>query len=134
MAQETCVEAQAQAQPQVYTPKYTQEELWMVANTIEGEARGVSAQEMRLVAWCICNRVDNGAWGSTIKEVVTPGQFHGYNPNREVSHSLYMEVAQDVLDEWSVGNNPDIMEPFAPTDGYVYFSGDGKHNWFREEY
>ena len=130
MAQETSVETQTQ----VYTPKYTQEELWIVANTIEGEARGVSTQEMRLVAWCICNRVDNGAWGSTIKEVVTPGQFHGYNPNREVSHSIYIDVAQDVLDAWSVGAEPDTLEPFAHTEDYLYFKGDGKHNWFREVY
>lgn len=132
-----------------FQPKYTYEELVIVANTLEGEAGGLSREEMRLVAWCICNRVDTGLWGDTIADVVTTDQFCAYDPERllgskisgwpgqlsrrEVSQML-LEVSKEVLDEWSVGNEADILEPYATTADYLYFYGDGKHNWYREVY
>lgn len=112
---------------------FTPEEAWMVAQTIYGEAGVCSYEECRLVAWCICNRVDSGIWGGTISDVVNPGQFHGYNPNREIADE-YLAIAWEVLTEWSMGEEADILEPYATTSGYLYFYGDGSHNWFREVY
>lgn len=139
----------ATATPVTVNELYTPEELIIVANTIEGEAGGLSEEEMKLVAWCICNRVDSGKWGSTISEVVTPQQFHGYNPDRvlgskiaswpgqpsteEVSAYL-IQVAREVLDDWSLGRSAAVLEPYASTSTYLYFYGDGEHNWFREVY
>lgn len=117
-----------------YHPLYSQEEVDLVAKTIYGEARGCSDAEKRLVAWCICNRVDAGTWGDTIEDVVTyPGAFYGYNESWP-EDSECVKVAQDVLTEWGDGEEADILEPYATTNGYLYFVGDGKHNWFREEY
>lgn len=113
---------------------YTEEEVDLIAKTVYGEARGCSYAEKRLVAWCICNRVDTGIWGSTIEEIVTyPGAFHGYNEDREPDGSC-VKVAQEVLTEWRNGEQADILEPYATTNEYLYFGGDGEHNWFREEY
>lgn len=115
-------------------PLYSQEEVALVAKTIYGEARGCSEAEKRLVAWCICNRVDNGYWGNTVEEVVTyPGAFYGYKEGNPMDESC-VEVAQDVLTEWRSGKEADVLEPYATTSKYLYFGGDGQHNWFREEY
>lgn len=115
-------------------PLYSQEEVALVANTIYGEARGCSKAEKRLVAWCICNRVDSGSWGNTIEEVVTyPSAFHGYNESWP-EEAECVKIAQDVLTEWRSGKEADVLEPYAPTSEYLYFGGDGEHNWFREEY
>ena len=113
--------------------RFTPEEALMVAQTIYGEAGVCSYEERRLVAWCICNRVDSGIWGDTISEVVNPGQFHGYDPDCEVADE-YLAIAWEVLTEWSMEEEADILEPYAPTPEYLYFRGDGRHNWFREEY
>lgn len=105
----------------------------MVAQTIYGEANICSDEEKRLVAWCICNRVDAGYWGVSISDIVTVSQFHGYDPEQEVSDEI-LQIAEDVLTEWSNGEEADILEPYATTSEYLYFSGDGWHNWFREIY
>ena len=115
-------------------PLYSQEEVARVAKTIYGEARGCSEAEKRLVAWCILNRVDDGTWGDTIEDVVTyPNAFHGYDESWPEDGEC-IEVAQDVLAEWKTGGEADVLEPYATTSEYLYFGGDGEHNWFREEY
>ena len=115
-------------------PLYSQEEVALVAKTIYGEARGCSDAEKRLVAWCICNRVDDGTWGDTIEDIVTyPNAFHGYDDSWP-EDSECVKVAQDVLAEWRTGREADVLEPYATTSEYLYFGGDGEHNWFREEY
>lgn len=113
--------------------RFTPEEALMVAQTIYGEAGACSYEEQRLVAWCICNCVDSGTWGDTISEVVNPKHFYGYDPDCEVTDE-YLATAQEVLTEWSIGEEADILEPYATTSEYLYFGGDGRHNWFREEY
>ena len=106
----------------------------MVAQTLYGEARGCSREEQRLVVWCICNRVDNGYWGDTVADVVTyPYQFSGYGATYPVWPELEA-VAKEVLDEWNDGREADILEPYATTRGYLYFNGDGTHNWFRDNW
>ena len=115
-------------------PLYSQEEVALVAKTIYGEARGCSEAEKRLVAWCICNRVDDGTWGDTIEDIVTyPNAFYGYDENWPEDDEC-VKVAQDVLTEWRTGGEADVLEPYATTSEYLYFGGDGQHNWFREEY
>lgn len=114
--------------------RYTEEEVRLVAQTLYGEARGCSRAEQRLVAWCICNRVDKGSWGNTIEDVVKyPHQFAGYGATHPVWPELEA-VAREVLEEWNAGGEADILEPYAKTSKYLYFNGDGKHNWFREEW
>ena len=52
------------AKPEMQTPApelpYTEEEVWMLAQTVYGEAMITNSDmEMAAVAWCVLNRVDN---------------------------------------------------------------------------
>nr|DAH87297.1 MAG TPA: Spore cortex-lytic enzyme, lytic transglycosylase [Caudoviricetes sp.] len=112
--------------------KYSSYEVTLVCQTVYGEARGCSREEQMLVVWCICNRADSN--GASIEQVVTaPRQFHGYNPEHPVPDEI-RSVVLEVLDAWSRGQEALVYEPYATTSEYLYFSGDGAHNWFREEY
>ena len=112
--------------------KYTAEEVTLVCQTVYGEARGCSREEQMLVVWCICNRADNSE--ASIEQVVkAPRQFHGYNPEHPVTDEI-RSVVLEVLDAWSSGQEALVYEPYATTSEYLYFSGDGVHNWFREEW
>lgn len=112
--------------------KYSPYEVTLVCQTVYGEARGCSREEQMLVAWCICNRADSS--GMSIEQVVkAPSQFHGYNPENPVTDDI-RSVVLEVLNAWSSGQEALVYEPYATTSDYLYFSGDGVHNWFRDEY
>lgn len=112
--------------------RYTDEEVTLLCQTVYGEAGICSAEEQALVAWCVLNRVDY--YDSNIKEVVTAeGQFHGYDPEHPVTDEI-KEVVMEVLDAWCRGEEALVLAPYATTSEYLYFWGDGTHNWFREEY
>ena len=124
--------AQPSAQQQS-APPYTPEEVRIVAQTVFGESSVCSRAEQRLVAWCICNRVDTGFWGDTITDVVTPTQFNGYDPECDVPEE-YLDIAREVLEEWASGQPADVCPPYADSSDYLYFYGDGYHNWFRKDW
>ena len=112
--------------------KYSSYEVTLLCQTVYGEARGCSREEQMLVVWCVCNRADSS--GASIEQVVTaPRQFHGYSPEHPVTDEI-RSVVLEVLDAWSRGQEALVYEPYATTSEYLYFSGDGVHNWFREEY
>lgn len=112
--------------------KYTSEEITLVCQTVYGEARGCSKEEQQLVAWCICNRADYS--GTSVEQVVTANrQFHGYDPENPVTEEIFENVTE-VLEAWSRNEEALVYEPYATTTEYRYFSGDGRHNWYREEW
>ena len=112
--------------------KYTSEEITLVCQTVYGEARGCSKEEQQLVAWCICNRADYS--GTSVEQVVTADrQFHGYDPENPVTEEIFENVTE-VLEAWSRNEEALVYEPYATTTEYRYFSGDGRHNWYREEW
>lgn len=112
--------------------KYTSEEVTLVCQTVYGEARGCSKEEQQLVVWCICNRVDYS--GTSVKQVVTADrQFHGYDPKHPVTAEIFENVTE-VLEAWSRNEEALVYEPYATTTEYRYFYGDGRHNWYREEW
>lgn len=106
----------------------------MMAKTLYGEARGLSKYEQSLVCWCIVNRYDDGRFGDTLADVITAkGQFYGYKEHHPVDKELY-SLAVDCLLRWqsekyAVGE----MGRTLPKE-YLYFTGDGKHNWYRSAY
>ena len=112
--------------------KYTSEEITLVCQTVYGEARGCSKEEQQLVVWCICNRADYS--GTSIEQVVTANrQFHGYAPENPVTEEIFENVTE-VLEAWSRNEEALVYEPYATTTEYRYFYGDGRHNWYREEW
>lgn len=124
--------AEAEASANSVVAKYSSHELTLVAKTVWGEARGCSREEQMLVVWCICNRAD--ARNQSVEEVVTaPYQFAGYREGNPVEEPI-LEVVREVLEAWSRGEEAIVLEPYATTSEYQFFTGDGYHNWFREEY
>lgn len=112
--------------------KYTSEEVTLVCQTVYGEARGCSKEEQQLVVWCICNRVDYS--GTSVKQVVTADrQFHGYDPKHPVTPEIFENVTE-ALEAWSRNEEALVYAPYATTTEYRYFYGDGRHNWYREEW
>ncbi len=125
--------------PSAETPEtpLTNSDVTMLARMVWGEARGCAPEEQRLVVWTVLQRVDAGgvfAQYDTIEAAVTaPGQFVGYDENHPVDSDIY-NLCLDVLSEWQSGAEPPTHEIYAPTTPYYFFDGDGRHNWFREEW
>ena len=109
-------------------------EVVAMAKLAWGEARGCSTMEIAAVMWTVLNRVD--AYGQSILEVITaPYQFHGYSEEHPVDDALY-ELAKDVIARWQMekqGVSEEKVGRVLPS-GYLYFHGDGVHNYFRIEY
>ena len=119
---------------QTITRCYTDEDVITMAKVMYREARGVgSITQIACVGWVACNRVDAGAFGNTITEVLTaPNQF-AWIPDTPVEEWL-VEIAEDVLQKWSIEKSTgEYCGRVLPAE-YLYFHGDGEVNWFRIEY
>lgn len=109
-----------------------QSDVELIAKTVYGEARGCSVMEQSAVIWCILNRVDAGY--GTIKEVITaPYQFAGYNSKHPVK-PVFEELARDVLIRWQIEKHCLGNVGRTLPSNYLFFHGDGKHNYFRNAY
>lgn len=117
--------------------RFTYDDAILIAKTVWGEALICAPEEQRLVVWTILQRVDAGGvfkTHDTIKAVVTaPGQFTGYKESNPLDPDIY-SLCLEVLTDWQNGAEPLTHEIYAPTAPYYYFEGDGRHNWFREEW
>lgn len=122
----------APSEPQ-YEMYYTAQDAELIAKTVWGEARGCTPEGQAKVVWTILNRVDDDRFPNTIRGVVTqPDQFYGYNPSFPVSPEI-LAVVNDVLNRWNAEKNGESVERELPAS-YLYFTGDNKQNYFREEY
>ena len=98
-----------------------------------GEYIGYDPVQIAAVPWCICNRPDNGGFGSSFTKIITTGQFHAYNSSTPIDQRL-KEFAIDVITRW-------LNEKLGFTDvgrilpaEFLYFSGTGKVNVYRTMY
>lgn len=108
---------------------YSKEEVKMLSKTVWGEAQGLNDYERSMVIWCVLNRFDDGNFGSSLEEIITkPYQFHGYREDFPVQEDIETLVL-DVLHRWENG-----LDGRTLPKEYLYFSGDGKHNYYRTEY
>lgn len=116
-----------------YKLYYTAEDAEMIAKTVWGEARGCSTEGQAKVVWCILNRVDDPRFPDTIEGVITqPWQFQGYSPDYPVTDEI-LAVTYNVLRRWNVERQGiAVVRELPPT--YVYFTGNGYENIFREVY
>ena len=104
-----------------------------IAKTLYGEARGCSKSEQAKVAWVILNRVDDQRFPDTVSAVVqAPNQFVGYSAEHPVTDEQYA-IALDVLTRWQAEKNGEYVEREIGSS-YLYFTGDGVNNHFREEF
>ena len=106
-----------------------------LAKVLYGECRGVKSQmEQAAVAWCVLNRVDSRYYPNTVMEVITqPRQFHGYEEDYPVLPAL-KAIAEDVLTKWHLEKEGEEDVGRVLPKSYIYFVGDGVHNYFAEEY
>jgi hypothetical protein len=110
----------------------TKAEIDMIAKTVWGEARGLNEFEQSMVVWCILNRVDDKQ--CSIAEIVTaPNQFHGYNKNHPVTDEI-RTLVEDVIVRWKMEKVCNWNVGRTLPKEYLWFHGDGKHNYFRNAY
>ena len=130
--QQMAAEPEPSAEPE-YEMYFTEDDVIAVAKMLWGEARGCTRGNQAMAVWCVLNRVDDGRFPDTIQGVLSqPSQFHGYSPNFPVTDELYA-VALDVLTRWNAEKNGMTVERELPNT-YLWFTGDGVQNHFREEY
>ena len=137
-AEETAEPEQTEAPEPSETPVYyemyfTEEDVAAVAKMLWGEARGCTRDNQIKCAWVVCNRVDDERFPDTIQGVLSqPHQFHGYDPTYPVTSELY-NVAFDVLTRWSY-EKQGIPVRRELASSFLWFTGDGVTNYFREVY
>lgn len=109
------------------------EDVEAIARTLYGECRGSeTVAEQEAVAWVILNRLDAGYADTVLGVVSAPGQFAGYDPAHPLWPEL-VEVARRVLTlhhREQLGIDVDRVLPRE----YLWFSGDGVRNTFRDAY
>ena len=126
--------APVQKEPPVYYEMYfTEDDVTEVAKMLWGEARGCTRDNQIKCAWVVCNRVDDDRFPNTIRSVLEqPSQFHGYDPAYPVTDELY-SVAFDVLTRWSYEKQGIPVRRELPSS-FLWFTGNGQENIFREAY
>lgn len=120
-------------EPIYYVMYFTEDDAAEVAKMLWGEARGCTRDNQIKCAWIVCNRVDDARFPNSIQDVLSqPSQFHGYDPSYPVTDELY-NVAFDVLTRWSYEKQGIPVRRELPNT-YLWFTGDGEQNHFREEW
>lgn len=126
-------ETVVQEEPAEVEKPWTEKDVEILAKMLWGECRGVdSITEQAACVWCVLNRVDSGL--GDIETVVTAYmQFVGYDENHPILPEL-KELSEDVLERW-------LAEKAGQTDvgrvlpkDYLWFTGDGYNNYFRNTY
>ena len=137
-AEETAEPEQPEApepseEPIYYEMYFTEEDVAEVAKMLWGEARGCTRDNQIKCAWVVCNRVDDERFPDTIRGVLgQPNQFHGYDPAYPVTDELY-NIAFDVLTRWSY-EKQGIPVRRELAQSFLWFTGNGQENIFREVY
>ena len=105
----------------------------MLAKMLWGEARGVaSTMEQAACVWCVLNRVDNDL--GTVTEVITErNQFVGYRESNPIDDGL-LALCEDVLARWYAEKDGHADAGRVLPQDYMWFSGDGERNHFRNAY
>lgn len=110
------------------------EDVEAIARTLYGECRGIpSDMEKAAVAWCVLNRLDAGFEGTIIEVVSAPKQFVGYDPDHPLLPNL-VTLAEDVMIRWHREKEGEENVGRVLPPEYLWFTGDGSHNWFLSEY
>ena len=127
------VEPEPSEAPVYYEMYFTEDDVAAMAKMLWGEARGCTRDNQIKCAWVVCNRVDDDRFPDTIQGVLEqPSQFHGYDPAYPVTDELY-SIAFDVLTRWSYEKQGIPVRRELPSS-FMWFTGNGRENIFREVY
>lgn len=119
--------------PVYYEMYFTEDDVSEVAKMLWGEARGCTRDNQIKCAWIVVNRVDDARFPDSIQGVLEqPNQFHGYDPTYPVRDELY-SIAFDVLTRWSYEKQGIPVRRELPKS-FLWFTGNGRENIFREVY
>ena len=119
--------------PVYYKMYFTEDDVAAVAKMLWGEARGCTRDNQIKCAWVVVNHVDDERFPDTIQGVLEqPSQFHGYDPTFPVTDELY-SIAFDVLTRWSY-EKQGVPVRRELSKSYLWFTGNGVENIFREVY
>lgn len=111
---------------------YTRQDAIDIAKVLYKECGGVKSKtEQACVAWTILNSVDKNNT-SIYKDVRVRGRYAFYE-STPVRDDL-LDLAYDVLERWEREKNGETDVGRVLPKGYIYFVGDGKHNYFRNKF
>lgn len=120
-----------------YQKLYTVSDATVVAKILYNEGRGLKSKtELACIVWTILNRVDAG-YGSTIQKVALAKNQFAYTAGaKTVSDYGYdlIALAKDVMDRWSREKAGFSNVGRVLPKGYTWYYGDGKHNYFFNNY
>lgn len=120
-----------------YQKLYTSSDATVCAKILYNEGRGLKSKtELACIVWTILNRVDAG-YGSTIQKVALAKNQFAYTAGAKTTSDYgydLVALAKDVMDRWSrekagQGNIGRVLPK-----GYTWYYGDGKHNYFFNNY
>lgn len=123
---------------------YTEDDVIAAAKMVWGEAGAVpdikngntvvsTKCQQAATIWTALNRYDMGGFNSIKAVIANPGAYHAYFESNPATDEL-VELARDVLDRWNREKNGETdVGRVLPAD-YIYFHGDGTHNYFRNEF
>ena len=120
-----------------YQKLYTSSDATVCAKIMYNEGRGLKSKtELACIVWTILNRVDAG-YGSTIQKVALAKNQFAYTAGAKTTSDYgydLVALAKDVMDRWSrekagQGNIGRVLPK-----GYTWYYGDGKHNYFFNNY
>ncbi|MBQ2638787.1 cell wall hydrolase [Candidatus Saccharibacteria bacterium] len=113
------------------TKYYTEQDVIEVAKLLTKEGGGIpSDTEQSGVPWIVLNRVKSPSFPNTIHGVITQSnQFEGWH-EETVPYDHCIEIARDVLERWNREMNGEINVGRTLPEEYLYFTGDGVHNYF----
>ena len=115
------------------TPLYTDADAVMIAKVLYNEARGIPSEtEKACIIWVILNRVDAG-YSDTISGVITARYQFAYRCKTPIRDDL-LSLSYDVLSRWqNEKNGQSDVGRVLPSD-YLWYTGNGLHNYFRNSY
>ncbi|MBR3973055.1 MAG: hypothetical protein IKJ99_03775 [Oscillospiraceae bacterium] len=134
-------EPQDEAEPKKveYMPLYTEPDAIALAQMGWGEALVTQSDtEIAATMWCALNRYDCGdpyyRNCKSIEAIVKQsGAFDGYSASNPVDEHL-LWLAYDVLERWNAEQYGETEVGRVLPGEYLYFHGDGRHNYFRIEF
>lgn len=115
-----------------YIPYYNHNSATALAKLMWAETRGIESDtEKAAICWTVINRVEAG-YGTLWQVITAPNQF-AYYSSSPVDPHLY-ELAKDILIRWDMERCGHTEVGRVLPKSYLYFTGDGNRNYFRDAY